>query len=258
MGRFSWMFADTDNKEALNLCGEAYVALPDGGYIFEPAYDCYGHFGSKSRYDSSGSKDIFDLVADWNRAYLAAHPEYAIPQHGEIDGRRPTSIPVSDYDWYKAYADLSLTPEQVAEKSGVDEYRWIGICLTAYDDQNAALPYPIKICKDKPRPGDYAKLPASNSDPNQGESEIPEAEDDEPVADVAPVVHAKWVYGEDMEAVTGTTTDSSWTPYIKGEYCHYCSSCRTRAVCGEDTWGYDTEDILTPYCPWCGAEMDAD
>lgn len=51
-------------------------------------------------------------------------------------------------------------------KYGSDWKRILGIAVACYDEQNAALKYPIKIastnqCK-------YEDLPASKSDPNQG------------------------------------------------------------------------------------------
>lgn len=170
MGQFSWMFADTMNQKALHEGGEAYVALPGGGWIYEDDYDGYGRFDGL---------DIYDLVADWNRKYLSEHPEFLIPSHGgrwvnnewvpDRSGRR-----VDRYEWYKAYADLNLSREEVVKKSGVYEYRHIGIDIACYDDQNAALPYPIKICRDKPVR--YDCLPSSNADPNQGWGE-PEDDD---------------------------------------------------------------------------------
>lgn len=58
MGYFSWMFADKANRSRLKIGQPAYVPCPDGTVIFEPAYDGYGHFGGK---------DIYELVAEWNR-----------------------------------------------------------------------------------------------------------------------------------------------------------------------------------------------
>ena len=157
MGQFSWMFADKNNKQALNEGCPAYVALPDGGYIYEPCYDGYGNFGGK---------DIYDLVADWNREYLAKHPEHDVGSH-DMYGRE-IAFPVCRHSWYWKYADLKLTPEEVVKQADLYEYRGIGIDIACYDKQNAALPFPIKICRDKPEPGDYEKLPPSESDPNQG------------------------------------------------------------------------------------------
>ena len=154
MGQFSWMYADTNNEKALLEGGTAYVPLPNGETIEESCYDGYGRFGGQ---------DIYDLVADWNREYLARHPEFEIP--GEF-GREP--LRVDRYGWYKHYADLSLSREEVVKRAGLYEYRHIGIDIACYDDQNNALPFPIKICKNKPAPGAYNRLPISWGDPNQG------------------------------------------------------------------------------------------
>ena len=75
---------------------------------------------------------------------------------------------------------------------------------------------------------------------------------DLPAADVAPVVHGRWV------AQCVVETDGGWTledaPY--NEYQHsnpICSICRKTALLdgGEDY-------VASPYCPNCGARMDGD
>lgn len=58
--------------------------------------------------------------------------------------------------------------------------------------------------------------------------------EDEPAADVAPVVHGEWIHN------------------TKREYDYICSVCRGDAP--EDR--YRNNAILTPYCPHCGAKMD--
>ena len=58
-----------------------------------------------------------------------------------------------------------------------------------------------------------------------------EAIQDEPAADVAPVVHAYWIYQKPYDEYT-------WRPYI-------CSSCKTHG--GKHR---------TNYCQSCGAKMD--
>ena len=52
---------------------------------------------------------------------------------------------------------------------------------------------------------------------------------EEPAADVAPVVHGVWVCVNKIDPISG----------------YRCSKCRRRV-------GFD----LTPYCPNCGAKMD--
>lgn len=54
-----------------------------------------------------------------------------------------------------------------------------------------------------------------------------------PSADVAPVVHAHWIYGQNCAP--------------------YCSECSED--CLFDGSGFIE---LSDYCPWCGAKMDGD
>lgn len=47
--------------------------------------------------------------------------------------------------------------------------------------------------------------------------------------DAVPVVHARW---------------QGISPFVDAEE---CSNCR---------WNIQSEELETPYCPWCGAKMD--
>lgn len=157
MGCFSWMFADKDNEKNLKIEHKGYLLLPNGGELKESCYEGYGEFDGQ---------DAYDLVADWNREYLSHHPEFFIPRHGRVDS----------FMWYPYYADLSLNRDEVVAKILADpkapygnrlyEYRFIGIDIACYDDQNAALPYPIKIVSK--RGFKYDEVSASESDPEQG------------------------------------------------------------------------------------------
>lgn len=163
MGQFSWMFADTNNEKALLEYTKAYVPCPDETVIFEECYDGYGRFGGH---------DIYDLVADWNRDYIS-----------EANVRKPLreqwGNTEKDEEWFQAALERykndcqkikdfvsGKSDEYMKETYGKDWKRSIGINIACYDEENAALKYPIKICKDKPVRYDF--LPASNSDPNQG------------------------------------------------------------------------------------------
>lgn len=159
MGWTSWKFADRKNRVRLKLGREAYVPCPDGTILYERYYKGYTQFAGK---------DIFDLVADWNREFLSQNPDFVI-----VNGGRK----VSGYDWYPYYSDLSLSPREIEKRlreEGVwlycTEYRTIGIDIACDDEANKALPYPIKICQSKPvgTPEYYQKLPASKADPLQG------------------------------------------------------------------------------------------
>lgn len=184
MGCFSWMFADTDNTAALRLNHPGYLLLPDGTFLHEPSYEGYGDFAGQ---------DAFDLVADWNREYLAQHPDFIIKPYGYIkdptapSGFCPDEKKVSDFLWYAAYADPTKTREEVeaawkeavavaraadpeTEISGYCEWRGIGIDIAGTDECNAALPYPIKVCTrgDIPTETALQRLPASKGDDDQG------------------------------------------------------------------------------------------
>lgn len=172
MGYFSWMFADLDNQEAMKIGCTGYLVCPnsdtyatDGGYA---GFGCFGY---------ADHNDAFEEVANWNRQVLSMHPEYVVPQHGMIldkeSGKYVPAAPmkISEFDWWPFYSDLSMSPADIQanmrELNGSPwEYRIIGIDLAAYDDQNASLPYPIKIAS---QPNvHYAHLAPSKVDPNQG------------------------------------------------------------------------------------------
>lgn len=169
MGCFSWKFANESNKKRLRIGRPAYLYCPNGVVVYESYYEGYGEFDGL---------DVYDLVADWNREYLSKHPEFTISRHGG-----PATLPpakrIDEYPWYAAYADLSKSREEViaawiaAEKTTGNEtpyaeWRGIGIEIACYDDWNAALPFPIKICSNPHARKSYAELPPSESDPDQG------------------------------------------------------------------------------------------
>lgn len=159
MGCFSWKFADRNNRWRLKIGMAAYVLCPDGTTLHEYNYDGHGNFAGK---------DMYDLVSNWNREFLSQNPDFVI---------RSTGRKVSSYKWYSCYSDLTLTPREIEKRlreEGVwhdcTEYRDIGIDIACDEENNKALPYPIKICNSKPESTAqyYQKLPASKSDPYQG------------------------------------------------------------------------------------------
>ena len=87
---------------------------------------------------------------------------------------------------------------------------------------------------------------------------------DEPAADVAPVIHARWVRGEELKRLTGKDVDMDFLPIKESNY--YCTNCHDTAIFGSvdgNSWddfvdGYpDLDYFKTIYCPYCGAKMDA-
>jgi hypothetical protein len=167
MGQFSWLDCKTKQQIIDNKCKNVFVLIPKefgGGHIKETCYDGYGHFGGY---------DIFDLVADWNRKDLSENSDFVFPYSNEQ---------IKNKDWYEFYADTNLTREEVVEKTKEKgnrffEWRYIGIALSCYDEDNEALPFPIKITYDEH--ACYELCLPSKSDPNQGwEYEEDEDEDD--------------------------------------------------------------------------------
>lgn len=156
MGSFSWYASDTNRAIRSDEPFPVYVLRPDGEPLLEVEYEGYGVFGGQ---------DIYELVADWNRKYLAEHPEFLIAQYNAPPKR------VDEFEWYPAYADLSKTRAEVEKElketkatfSGL--YRSIGIAIACYDFQNFSLPFPIKLVE-KPVP--YQAAGASVGDPEQG------------------------------------------------------------------------------------------
>lgn len=58
-----------------------------------------------------------------------------------------------------------------------------------------------------------------------------------PTADVVEVVHGEWIPNE-------------------SDRHHHCSVCMEDALCKEDWQFLDCVEILSEYCPNCGARMD--
>ena len=87
---------------------------------------------------------------------------------------------MKDFRWYPVIADLSIPFEQLRDaldkhlrepvslyRPYSAELRGVGIDIACYNEDNAALPYPIKITR-KMRGVHYEDLPASKNDPEQG------------------------------------------------------------------------------------------
>lgn len=68
-----------------------------------------------------------------------------------------------------------------------------------------------------------------------------------PAADVAPVVHGRWIFGKDLTY--------SWGQIPKNKYHLYCSECLEQAFNRSEDNDPDF-DVDTSYCPNCGAKMD--
>lgn len=107
MGSFSWLFADTNNTKNLRADRKGYVACPDGTFICEPCYETYGVFDGK---------DIYDLVVEWNRKFIAENPDHLLPHvhYWTKDGTLVSqTYRLKDFPWYPVVADLSIPFEDL-------------------------------------------------------------------------------------------------------------------------------------------------
>lgn len=181
MGQFSWMYADTDNKINLLEGESAWLLQPNGKHIYESEYDGYGNFGGY---------DAYDLVLEWNREFLNVS---MLPK----PDRTSWSNDMEGTLWYQKAMNAYEKTVSVLEKymsgasdiemqdfskqvgygftNGEDWKRNLGISIACSDEQNAALPFPIKICKE---PCDYDSVCESKNDPNQGWYRDNEVEDE--------------------------------------------------------------------------------
>lgn len=181
MGQFSWLDCKSGKQIIDDKVKDVYLLIPKefgGGHIVEHCYDGYGDFGGY---------DVYDLVATWNRKILSEKPNFIFPYALDRANRIATKyswkseysekidLQIRNKPWYETYANLELSEEEVAEQCDID-WRWIGIELACYDEDNFALPYPIKITYDERAVYEYCA--PSESDPNQG-WECEDEDDDE-------------------------------------------------------------------------------
>lgn len=160
MGQFSWLDCEDGSQILDDVNADVYVLIPQefgGGHIHEGCYDGYGNFGDY---------DIYDLIVVWNREWIADNPDFVLPSS---DCKR-----LADYAWYEFLADEENDFNDIvgkwedSEKGGAIWYelREIGIDIACYDEDNAAIRYPIKITHDQNAV--YEWCAPSKSDPNQG------------------------------------------------------------------------------------------
>ena len=170
MGQFSWMDCRNEQRAILDdVKADAYVLVPKefreqyGVRIHEGCYDGYGHFGGY---------DMYDLVALWNRDHIGvedirkeSRDRYekgpAGDEYYEMGLRRYEQKVARINDFIH-----NVPEEEMIKKYGDDYLRLIGIDIACYDEQNAALEYPIKITHDKKAV--YEECEPSKGDEYQG------------------------------------------------------------------------------------------
>lgn len=147
MGQFSWLYSDTCKQLLDDVHADTYLLVPKpfqnkyGKAIYESCYDGYGRFGGH---------DIYDLIPEWNKEMI---PE--IIQRIK-NGNWVCSVSERDIMNLQAYYE---------GKEIERELSFLGIIMACYDEDNAALKYPIKITT---KMMEYDEVAPSLGDPNQG------------------------------------------------------------------------------------------
>ena len=131
MGQYSWIYSDS-NKHVINdKLSDTYLLVPKpfqqkyGKAIYESCYDGYGNFGGY---------DVHDLIPEWNRDMIP-----------EIINR----IRKGNWECCADENDVNNLQAYYEGKEIDCELRWLGIIMSGYDEDNAALKYPIKITTKK-------------------------------------------------------------------------------------------------------------
>ena len=165
MGQFSFLDCVTGEQIIDNIPKKVYLLVPKefageyGPRILEEEYDGYGNFGGH---------DVYDLIADWNKEMI---PEIL---RRAKKGSWHNTITDEDCEIMKAFLD-GMPIENMKTRIGFRaEKRWIGILMACYDEDNAALEYPVKVTYSPTAV--YEQCAPSPSDPNQGWP--PEDDDD--------------------------------------------------------------------------------
>ena len=149
MGIFTWTFADKPERKAklydeyLRSCvlqygGTGVVVTPNNHKIVERNYNGYGIFDGH---------DIYEMVVDWNKAHLneifvgvkERNPNYPF----DLDAIEKVAVAFQNDD-----PEMQKIIDEVADKHPYlwkDWKRTIGIAISCYDEDNDALPFPIKI-----------------------------------------------------------------------------------------------------------------
>ena len=166
MGQFSWLDCKTQEQIVDGRCRNSYVPVPQefgGGHIVERCYDGYGHFGGH---------DVYDLVADWNRAHIDKTMIRKPERENWGDGKFADEFFAKAMERYNRDCNMvddftaGFDDDAMRERYGDDYKRIIGIRIACLDEENARLRYPIKITHDPEAV--YEWCAPSKSDPNQG------------------------------------------------------------------------------------------
>ena len=167
MGFYSWKYCDDESERMIcGKCRNSYLLIPQafgGGHIVEPCYKGYGYMGSY---------EVAETVAKWNRGLVTAdflsEPErsdYGADEEGQLWYERDMERYLSDCEMLNAYAG-GKSDAFMEQNYGKEWLRNIGILISCDDEDNARLPYPLKIAMSSDAV--YENCGPSLRDPLQG------------------------------------------------------------------------------------------
>jgi len=241
MGMFSWIdvdglqnITDEDNVVAMLIPEQHKEAV---GKIFGVEMGSNGVEGKYNGYGSiiteEGTEvDIYDVTPFLNICCTTDRQYEDMLQYKTTDGNARTRLDNTSKacadEIRQAYKDGKI--ETIADIVNIitnydDEFRSLGIDLACYDNDNARLPYPIKVTTDPSR--SYENSNFSMGDPNQGFFKVNTNEKGKYEYN-----EYDWGYGEP------TIEEEEWNEET-GEY---------------ETVEVDNPEYIDPYDDWCQSE----
>ena len=165
MGYYTWTVANRKEKKTKDgwysdQCKLAYggygaVITPDNKRIEIEHYAGYGIFGRE---------DVYEMVVDWNRDYLKDIFKSMATRHP--DGFWGCTLKeIAEAYQMRDKKRVAKLAEDLGKEHPFLRTEWkrnIGITIACYDEDNDALPFPIKIV-DSIRSKPYAELHVSHS-----------------------------------------------------------------------------------------------
>lgn len=176
MGLFSWCTSDT--RKSISCTFNSYAGAPTTVYLLNPFGDPYKESNYEG-YGVFGGRDVYELVAEWNRKYLTVdNLKKPVREHWASDkegdeyftkamqryeqkcrGLKDYAAGASDEYMQKHYGTV------FGYGDGSDWKRCLGIDVACYDEDHVKLKYPIKLVE---VPVPYEEAEMSPSCPFQG------------------------------------------------------------------------------------------
>ena len=173
MGFFTWTDArrypaktkcgDWHLRDIIHYGGYAKIVLPDNSTVETDCYDGYGLFGE------GDSVDAYDVVVDMNKPYLPEIMEKLKKKsrNGKFWGSEYSGLACcyarDDIQGFEREMDRLRHDLKLSEHMLTREWkRTIGIAIACEDENNASLPFPLKITSSR-RKVKYANLVPSFS-----------------------------------------------------------------------------------------------